>query len=140
MKLSTRGRYALRMVLELARLETPQSPQSLGAIAECTGLSRRYLEQLAISLKNAGVIRGLPGRSGGYVLAGPPEEITVRDVVEAAIGSVSVVDCVRHPATCERAHDCECRWVYELINDRITEVLEDISLADLVAGRRTLAH
>ena len=136
MKLSTRARYALRMLIEIARLGDGQSAVNLTRVAEETSLSRRYLEQLAIALKSASLLRGVSGRFGGYVLGRPPEEICVRDVIEASIGPVSVVDCVRDPEACDRSDGCECRWVYAVINERIVDVLNDITLADLLRRDR----
>lgn len=130
MKLSTRARYALRMMLEIARREG-QGPVSLGIVAEETEISRRYLDQLAMALKQGGLVRGRSGKGGGYVLTRPAVEITVGQIVEAAIGPVNVVECVRRPQTCASSDACECRAVYRLINERIRDVLDEITLANL---------
>ena len=132
MRLSTRGRYALRMMLDLARHSDHGSPVSLSAVAERTGISRGYLEQLAIALRHARLIRGISGRYGGYRLQEPAGEIAVGQIIEAAIGPVCLVDCLEDPDTCPRADYCECRVVYALINDRIAEVLREYTLADLL--------
>ena len=132
MRLSTRARYALRMMLDLARHGGLEKPVSLAAVAERTDISRGYLEQLAMALRNARLVRGVAGRYGGYRLTEPPERITVGQIVEAATGPVCVVDCVDDPMSCPRAEDCECRLVYGLVNERITEVLREYTLADLL--------
>ncbi|OGR14905.1 MAG: hypothetical protein A2341_18480 [Deltaproteobacteria bacterium RIFOXYB12_FULL_58_9] len=131
MKLSTRARYALRMMLEIAR-DPGDVPISLGTVAEKTEISRRYLDQLAIGLKRASLVRGRSGKGGGYQLTRSPKSISARQIIEAAIGPVNIVDCVGEPQTCLRSGGCECRSVYELINVRINDVLDEISLADLV--------
>jgi Rrf2 family protein len=135
MKLSTRARYALRMMLELARQSPGPTALSLAAIAEKSRISRRYLEQLAIDLKDASLVRGKSGRGGGYVLAIPPSAIKLGQIVEAAIGPINIVDCVLEPKICLKADFCECRSIYRLINQRITEVLNEFSLADLADER-----
>lgn len=132
MKISTRGRYALRMMLDLARSGGADTPVSLASVAERTGISHGYLEQVALSLRNAGLVRGVAGRHGGYKLSSPPEEISIRQIIEATIGPICVVDCIEEPEACPRAEFCECRIVYAMINLRIGEVLEEYSLADLI--------
>jgi Rrf2 family protein len=138
-KLSTRARYALRMMVMLSREASGGETISLGDISKRTVISRRYLEQLAIALKRHGLIRGVSGRRGGYQLALPPADITVGAVVEAAIGPVNIVDCVRQPHECLKAEICECRQVYQRINDGIREVLNSIHLDELAQTQRSAA-
>jgi DNA-binding IscR family transcriptional regulator len=71
------------------------------------------------------------GRHGGYKLARPAREISIRQIIEATIGPICVVDCIDEPEACLRAEFCECRLVYALINQRIGEVLDEFSLGDL---------
>jgi Rrf2 family protein len=132
MKLSTRARYALRMMLDVARHGGSGKPLSLAAISERIGVSRGYLEQLAASLRNARLIRSVSGRHGGYQLALPASEIPIRDIIEATIGPICIVECVDDPELCIRSHDCECRLLYALINERITEVLRAYTVSDLL--------
>lgn len=132
MRLSTRARYALRMMLDVARNGGEDEPVSLAAVAERTDLSRGYLEQLAQSLRAARLLRGVAGRHGGYRLALPATQITVGHVIEALIGPVCVVDCIEDPEGCPRAEFCECRVVYALINRKIAEVMHTYTLSDLL--------
>jgi Rrf2 family transcriptional regulator, cysteine metabolism repressor len=132
MRFSTRARYALRLMLDVARNGGESAPVSLAAVAGRTDLSRGYLEQLATVLRNARLLKGMAGRAGGYRLAAPPSTISVAKVIEAAIGPISLVDCLDDPATCLRSDFCECRVVYRLINRRVVEVLEEYTLADLL--------
>jgi Rrf2 family protein len=136
MKISTRGRYALRMMLDIARHGGDESPVSLASVAERTGISHGYLEQVALALRRAALVRGVAGRHGGYRLGRPIREITIGQILEATIGPVCVVDCVDEPEACLRAEFCECRLVYALINQRIGEVLNEFTLADLANPRR----
>ncbi len=132
MRLTTRARYALRMMLDVARNGGEEAPVSLATVAERTGISRGYLEQLALALRNARLVRGVAGRYGGYRLTEPASDITIGQIVEAAIGPICLVDCLEDPMTCPRAEFCECRIVYELINERVAEVLREYTLADLL--------
>jgi Rrf2 family protein len=135
MRLSTRARYALRMMLDVARHGSGGDPVSLAAVSERTGISRGYLEQLAMALRSARLVRGVSGRHGGYKLTTMPSQITLGRIVEAAIGPVYIVDCLEDPSTCPRAEYCECRVVYALINRRISDVLQEYTIADLIDPR-----
>jgi len=132
MRLSTRGRYALRMMLDVARHDDGEIPVSLSSVAERTEISHGYLEQLAPALRAARLVRSVAGRHGGYRLAAPASEITIRKIIEATIGPVCVVDCVDDPESCSRAEFCEARVVYALLNQRIAQVLDDFTLEDLL--------
>ena len=135
MRISTRGRYALRMMLDVARHGGEDSPVSLASVSERTGISHGYLEQVALALKSARLVRGVAGRHGGYKLAKQAVDISIRQIIEATIGPVCVVDCIDDPEACLRADYCECRVVYALINQRIGEVLDEFTLADLADPR-----
>ena len=132
LRVSTRARYALRLMLDVARNGRDNGPVSLSSVAERTAISRGYLEQVALSLRSASLLHGICGRRGGYRLAVPADEITVGRIFEALIGPISIVDCVDDPAACPRGECCECRIVYRLINDRIVEVLQAHTLTDLM--------
>ena len=132
MKLSTRARYALRVMLDIARHGGRETPVPLVSVATRTDLSHGYLEQLAMALRRARLLRGVAGRKGGYMLRAAPSEIRIGDVVEAAIGEVCLVDCVRNPSLCERAVRCETRALYCLLNQRIEDTLQSLTLADLM--------
>jgi Rrf2 family protein len=119
------------MMLDVARHAESDKPISLTAISERIGISRGYLEQLAIALRNARLIRGTSGRHGGYRLALPASRISIGDIVEATIGPICIVDCVADPDSCMRSPGCECLMLYTLINQRIAEVLRAYTLADL---------
>jgi len=137
MKLSTRARYALRMMVVIARHDGKKpAVVNLNEVANEANVSRRYLEQLVIGLKNGALIRGKSGKGGGYVLARPADQIKIRQIVESAIGPINIVECVLQPEMCLKSDFCECRSLYGLINKKITSVLDGIVLADLVDGDR----
>ncbi len=131
MKLSTRARYALRMMIDLADHADSEKPIVLRDIAERQQISKRYLEQLAISLKNAHLLTVTTGRGGGYALRRDPADITVREVVEAAIGPIAVVDCVSDPDGCGRSKECPSRNLWVELNEQILATLDRYSLLDL---------
>lgn len=136
MKLSTRARYALRMMMVFARHRDADQVINLNDVAAEASVSRRYLEQLVIGLKNSALIRGKSGKGGGYALAKPADQIKLREIIESAIGPVNIVDCVMQPDICLKADMCECRLLYGLINKQITSVLDTVVLSDLVNGDR----
>ena len=119
------------MMLDVARHGGEDKPVSLASVSQRTGISHGYLEQVALALRAARLVRGVAGRHGGYKLAKQATDISIRQIIEATIGPVCVVDCIDEPEACLRADYCECRVVYALINQRIGEVLDEYTLADL---------
>lgn len=131
LKLSTRARYALRMMLDIARSGGEETPVSLSGVSKRTRVSRGYLEQLALALRNAGLLKGYLGKQGGYRLARPAREINLQEIMEAAIGPIAILDCLVEPDSCAQVETCECRFLYALINKRIVEVFASYTLDDL---------
>ena len=131
MKLSSRARYAVRLMVELHRQGASKRPVQLSQVSSVTGISKRYLEQLAIALKSHSLIRGISGRKGGYLLAKSPNDVTIGDVLKAVIGPINLSLCVVEPDICMRAEFCNCRLIWTLLNRRVNAVLEEYSIADL---------
>jgi Rrf2 family cysteine metabolism transcriptional repressor len=131
MKLNTRARYALRAMIQIAQHSGTGKPVNLTDIAKTTSVSKRYLEQLVIPLKNASLLRGVSGKEGGYLLARSADEIRVGDIVEASIGPINLVDCVADPNHCMKTEWCECRPLYMLLNRRIRDAFNSFTLSDL---------
>jgi DNA-3-methyladenine glycosylase len=132
MKISSRGRYALRMMLDIARHGGQENPVSLSSVSKRIGISHGYLEQLALALRSARLLRGVAGRHGGYRLAEAPSGISVRRVLEATMGPICVVDCVDDPQSCSQIDGCEFYPVYAELNRSIVEVLDGFTLDDLL--------
>ncbi len=132
MKFSTRTRYGLRMMVELARCLQKQDLVQLSRIAKITGLSVNYLAQLAIPLRSSGLLIGVSGKHGGYQLARRPEEIRVADIIRAVQGPVNLTDCVSSPSICLNSPFCEARMVWVIAGHKMMEVFEGLSLADLI--------
>jgi Rrf2 family iron-sulfur cluster assembly transcriptional regulator len=131
MKLSTRARYALRMMIDIHRNTVDGKPVHLRQVAERTQLSRGYLEQMVVSLKNAGLLRGICGRRGGYLLAKPAETIRVAEIIESVIGPISVVNCVTTPESCNLMKECNCHLLWCLVSQHIRRDLNAVSLAEI---------
>ncbi len=134
MKVNTRVRYAIRMMADIARHGAGE-PVPLSDVAERQGLSRLYLSQLATALRNASLLRSVWGNRGGYLLARPASEIRLLDILEAADGPVSIIECVREPELCERSSRCEAISVWRDINEAIVRILARYTLEDLVRRR-----
>ncbi len=132
MKISTRGRYAIRLLLDIGHNSKEGRPVRLVDVAKRTHISRGYLEQLAISLKNASLIKGRPGKNGGYCLAKPPDRMRLNEILEAAIGPIAITDCATDPKVCLMSDYCECCPIWTLINKRIVQLLKECSLWDLM--------
>jgi len=135
MKISTRGRYGTRMMLDLAA-HHDQGPTPLREIAKRQDLSVKYLEQLIIPLKAAGFIRSVRGARGGYTLAKRPEKISVGQIVETLEGGLSLVDCVEDPEICEREEECLTRDIWLMMSERLMQELSSLSLRDVLDGRK----
>lgn len=132
MRLSTHGRYGVRLMLSLA-MNYGQGPLPLKEIAKEQDISEHYLEQLIAPLRRAGIVISVRGARGGYELAKPPEEITVGDIVRVLEGPIVPVPCVEEglEEPCEKADKCVARLVWERLRDSITSVLDSITLADM---------
>jgi Rrf2 family iron-sulfur cluster assembly transcriptional regulator len=135
MKISTRGRYGTRMMLDLAA-HHDQGPTPLREIANRQDLSVKYLEQLIIPLKAAGYIRSVRGARGGYTLARKPDKISVGQIIKVLEGGLSLVDCVEDPRICEREKNCPTRDIWLRMSERLMEELASLTLRDVLDGKK----
>ena len=131
MKLSTRSRYGVRAMFDLAQHEGV-SPQSIRAIADRQELSEAYLEQLIGPLRESGLVKSVRGAQGGYVLARDSASITVGDIIRALDGEMDLVDCLGNSAGCDRAATCPSRSVWRLLSDRLSQAADTVTLRDMV--------
>lgn len=140
MKLSTKGRYGVHAMYDLA-LHYGQGPISLRSVAERQGISEHYLEQLMGTLRKAGYVKSVRGAQGGYILTKEPKDITVGDIVRVMEGPIAPVDCLldgkNNNQYCSKAGCCVTRNVWEKVQVSITQVLENISLEDLCNDKVT---
>ena len=132
MKISTKGRYALRLMLDLATYSTGE-PISLKDIAARQGISEKYLEQIISMLSKAGLVRSVRGAQGGYLLSKTPADYTVGTILRLTEGDLAPVACVGMDSLdCERKDGCVTVRIWEQINDAINNVVDNITLADMV--------
>jgi len=131
MWLSTRTRYGIRAMLELAE-NVGRGPLQLRIIARRQDISVKYLDQLMTILKSAGFVRSIRGSKGGYVLARVPEQIKLNDVFNCLEGPVVTVECTENENYCARAADCVARQVWTQVQEAVMAVLQSITFQDLV--------
>lgn len=139
MKLSTKGRYGLRALIDLA-LNSEEETVSIQSIATRQNISDSYLEQLVGKMKKAGLVKSVRGAGGGYMLAKPTEEISVGDILRALEGNLDAVTCPANQGDggCEGADLCVTRYVWRRINDSITQAVDTMMLSQLVEESRKL--
>ena len=132
MKISTKGRYALRLMIDLAE-NSSGDPVSLKDVAKRQGISDKYLEQIISVLNKAGYVRSVRGAQGGYLLKSDPETYTVGMILRQTEGSLAPVSCIEDDEIiCDRQEQCVTSIVYKKINDAISNVVDNITLQDLV--------
>jgi Rrf2 family cysteine metabolism transcriptional repressor len=139
MRLSTKGRYGLKSMFELA-LSYGKGPIPLNQIAERQNLSIHYLEQLFASLRKAGLVQSVRGAQGGYMLAFKPKEITVGSIIRTLEGPLVPADCVIEEDSneCEKAEWCVTRIIWEKMRDSINNVVDSITLQDMLDDYKKL--
>lgn len=132
MKISTRGRYALRLMLDLAVYNTG-TPITIKDVAQRQNISEKYLEQIISTLNKAGFVRSIRGPQGGYMLKRKPEEYTVGMILRLTEGDLAPVACVSgEDMECEQKECCVTMRVWKQLNEAINEVVDNITLGDLV--------
>ena len=132
MLVSTKGRYALRVMLELA--ERPAGEYAaLGTIAVDQGISEKYLESIVAVLSKAGLVDALRGKGGGYRLNRPAKDYSVGEILRLTEGSIAPVSCLEcSPNRCDRADGCKTLPMWEKLNELICGYLDSVTLADLL--------
>lgn len=131
MKISTKGRYALRLMLDIA-LTGGEEPVSLRDVARRQDISDKYLEQIITPLARAGLVRSVRGAGGGYLLTKAPEEYTVGEILRVLEGSLVPVSCAESKDCCGRAEGCVTQEVWEQIAQAVSSVVDHITLGELV--------
>ena len=133
MKISTKGRYGLRIMMDIA-MHDGEAPRMISQICKAQDLSLKYVSRLIIALRKAGMIYSIRGAGGGYKLRRKPMHITMLEIIEAMEGPVSIVDCVACPKKCKKSPNCAARQTWCGINNRIRSVFEHITLQDIING------
>ena len=134
MRLSCRARYATRALIDLA-LHHSNEPIPLTTIAKDECVSKKYLNQLMGPLKLAGLVRVVRGKNGGFILARPPAQITLGDILYAVEGDMSLIDCVSESSVCDRSQDCPSRLTWLGLSQLIHDYLQNITLEDIAKKR-----
>ena len=135
MKISTKGRYALRMMLDIAQNQSAGFV-TLKDIAERQAISKKYLEQIALQLSQANVLRAVRGHQGGYRLTRAPGEYTVREILNIAEGSLAPVACLdQEPNLCDRRDVCLTLPLWTNLGKLIENYLDSVTLQDLLEGK-----
>ncbi len=131
MKISTKSRYGLRAMLDLA-IHYNDGPIFMREISKRQGITFKYLGQIFGILKSAGLIGSIRGKEGGYNLSRSPQKIKVSDIVFALEGQLNLVECIKDPAECERIGNCVTKDVWKDLQQAMFSVLDSITLQDLV--------
>lgn len=140
MKISTRGRYALRLMLDLAAYHTGE-PVSLKDTARRQQISDKYSEQIISALNKAGFVRSVRGAQGGYILAKKPEDYTVGMILRLTEGDLAPVGCVAKDAEpCARRAGCVTARIWEQMAQAVNDVVDSITLAQLVEWQEESSH
>ena len=137
MKISTKGRYALRLMLDLA-MNSAGQPVSLKDVAKRQEISDKYLEQIISLLIRAGYVRSVRGAQGGYLLRKAPEEYTVGMILRLTEGSLAPVPCIEedNEVECDKREECVTVILWKKINDAVNSVVDHTTLQDLVDWQR----
>ena len=130
MRLSTRSRYGTRLMLDLAE-HYDKGPIPLGDISKRQDISVKYLEQLIIPLKRGNFIRSVRGPKGGHMLAKPPEEISIGQIVTTLEGGTELINCIGNPSECGRADSCLTRCIWKDVSKAIYDQLHSITLSTI---------
>ncbi len=131
MKLSTRSRYGIHAMYDLA-CHGVSEPQPVKAIAERQNVPEAYLEQLIGPLRRDGLVRSVRGAQGGYMLARRPGEITVGQVIRSLEGDLNLIECLSGEDACDRACSCATRIVWRKVRDGLNRIVDGITLQDMI--------
>ncbi len=131
MKISTKGRYGLRILLDLA-LHGSGHPRMIRDIAESQQISEKYISRLIINLRQAGLVRSVRGAGGGYFLARKPESVSILEVIEVMEGPLALIDCVGRDDKCVRSQDCIAREAWTELNAGIKDVFSGMTIRNVL--------
>lgn len=135
MKISTKGRYALRLMLDLAG-NGGERPVSLRDVARRQAISDKYLEQIVTPLSRAGLVRSVRGAGGGYLLTRAPADYTVGDILRPLEGDLAPVECATDADFCQRCGECVTVELWQEIHQAVSQVVDNTTLADLVVRQQ----
>jgi Rrf2 family protein len=131
MKLSTKGRYGTRAMIDIAA-HAEKGPCVMKDISRRQDISPKYLDHILSALRRAGLIKNIRGKGGGYILAKSASAINLKEIIEAVEGSLAPVECVNNPALCDRSVTCPTIEVWQKVREAVEGVLADVTLESLV--------
>lgn len=132
MKISTRGRYGLRILIDIALYDLASKPRMVREIAENQGISEKYISHLIIDLRKAGFIKSIRGAGGGYRLAKSPQQIKLLDIIEVMEGTINLVNCTEKNKICQRSVLCPAKDIWLQISQEFRTVLAKYTLQDFL--------
>ncbi|MCR5575720.1 MAG: RrF2 family transcriptional regulator [Oscillospiraceae bacterium] len=136
MQVTSKGRYALRVMLDLAQ-HRGEGVVSLKTVAERQGISQKYLESIVCSLRKAGLVESARGKEGGYALTREPEDCSVEEILSCTEDSLAPIACIRDgTADCSRAGVCPTLPMWQELDELTRHYLESVTLRDLMSGER----
>ncbi len=135
MKISTKIRYGARAMLQLA-FHYGQGPMDLKMIAKKEAISVKYLEQVIIPLRSAGVVKAVRGAKGGYTLAKSPSEICLNDIIEILEGPINLVDCLKDPKSCQMSPSCVTKDIWQEVSETLHGIFHSITLEEMVNRKK----
>jgi Rrf2 family transcriptional regulator, cysteine metabolism repressor len=130
-KISTKGRYGLRAMIDIAMHAQDGLPVFLSDIVRRQDISGKYLEQIFSTLHGAGLVNTVRGRKGGYLLTRPADTIRLKEIITVLEGPCTLVDCVTDQAACPKTEECAARDIWTLLSNKVDELLSGFTLADL---------
>ncbi len=131
MKISTKGRYGLRIMLDLAR-NSGNTPRMVSDICAEQNLSTKYVGRLILKLRSCGMIESVRGAKGGYIIRRLPKHITLLEIIEIMEGDISLVACVGCPKKCKNSGNCIPREIWRELNEKIRHTFQSITLQDVL--------
>ncbi|MDR3172189.1 MAG: Rrf2 family transcriptional regulator [Treponema sp.] len=132
MRITTRGRYALRASLALARLGKDGSPVSINNLSEEEHISSVFLEQIFFKLRKAGIVSSVRGPGGGFYFAQPLDKLTIKAILDAAGEDLNAIPCDKHTETCERLGDCLSHEVWTDVTELVNNFFNNVTLASIL--------
>jgi Rrf2 family protein len=136
MRISTRTRYGMRLMINLAR-NFNNGYSLLKDVAKSESISEKYLSLIVIPLKSAGFLNATRGSRGGYSLAKPPSEIGIKDIIETMEGDLCLIECVKNKSTCNKSSNCVSRDLWLGLSNEIVEHLSALTLEDIITMQNT---
>jgi Rrf2 family protein len=135
MKISTKIRYGTRAMLELA-CHYGEGPIELREIAKRENISLKYLEQVIVPLRTAGLVKSARGSKGGYSLAKPPSEIYLKDLVETLEGPLNLIECLKDPKVCQKVPYCITRDIWKEVSEAIDGIFHSVTLEEMAHRKK----